>query len=82
VRDHVEMSTSPIRTVEIADDSIRLGQFLKLADLAEDGTHARELLEDGLVTVNGRAESRRGRQLVDGDVVAVEGQRARLAART
>ncbi|MFI9381514.1 RNA-binding S4 domain-containing protein [Kutzneria sp. NPDC052558] len=76
------MSTSPIRTVEIADDSIRLGQFLKLADLAEDGTHARELLEDGVVTVNGRAENRRGRQLVDGDVVAVDGRRARLAARS
>ncbi|MFC0432628.1 RNA-binding S4 domain-containing protein [Kutzneria buriramensis] len=74
------MPTSPIRTVEITDQTIRLGQFLKLADLAEDGTHARELLEDGAVTVNGRAESRRGRQLVDGDVVAVDGQRARLAA--
>ena len=74
------MATSPIRTVEIADQTIRLGQFLKLADLAEDGTHARELLEEGAVTVNGRAESRRGRQLVDGDVVAVDGQRAKLAA--
>ena len=76
------MPTSPIRTVEITDQTIRLGQFLKLADLAEDGTHARELLEEGAVTVNGRAESRRGRQLVDGDVVAVDGQRAKLAAQT
>ena len=75
------MSTSPIRTVEISDDGIRLGQFLKLADLAEDGSHARELLEDGLVTVNGRAENRRGRQLVDGDVVAVDDQRAKVVAR-
>ena len=74
------MPTSPIRTVQISDSVIRLGQFLKLADLAEDGTHARELLEDGEVTVNGRAENRRGRQLVDGDVVAVGEQRARLAA--
>lgn len=75
------MSTSPIRTVEISDDGIRLGQFLKLADLAEDGSHARELLEDGVVTVNGRAENRRGRQLVDGDVVAVDDQRAKVVAR-
>jgi ribosome-associated protein len=76
------MPTSPIRTVEISDDMIRLGQFLKLADLAEDGTHARELLEDGEVEVNGRPETRRGRQLVDGDVVAVDGQQVRLAARS
>jgi ribosome-associated protein len=74
------MSTSPIRTVQISDSVIRLGQFLKLADLVEDGTHARELLEAGEVTVNGRAENRRGRQLADGDVVAVGEQRARLAA--
>ena len=76
------MPTSPIRTVEISDETIRLGQFLKLADLAEDGTHARELLEDGAVTVNGRAESRRGRQLADGDVIAVAGPRVRVADRS
>ena len=76
------MPTSPIRTVEITDESIRLGQFLKLADLAEDGTHARELLEEGEVEVNGRLELRRGRQLIDGDVVAVDGKQVRLAART
>jgi len=70
-----------IRTVEISDDSIRLGQFLKLADLAEDGVHARELLEAGAVEVNGRVEQRRGRQLRDGDVVAVGPDKARLSAR-
>jgi ribosome-associated protein len=69
-----------IRTVEISDDSIRLGQFLKLADLAEDGVHARELLEAGEVEVNGRVEQRRGRQLRDGDVVAVGPEKARLSA--
>jgi ribosome-associated protein len=58
--------------VPIADDSIRLGQFLKLADLAETGAHARELLDDGAVTVNGEPESRRGRQLVRGDRVDVD----------
>ncbi|GCD19894.1 RNA-binding protein [Cellulomonas algicola] len=58
--------------VPIADDSIRLGQFLKLADLAETGAQARELLDDGAVTVNGGPESRRGRQLVRGDRVDVD----------
>ena len=58
--------------VPISDDSIRLGQFLKLADLADSGAHARELLEDGAVTVNGEDETRRGRQLVRGDVVEVD----------
>ncbi len=58
--------------VPISDDIIRLGQFLKLADLAESGADARALLDDGVVTVNGDAERRRGRQLVRGDVVEVD----------
>ncbi|MFC0715762.1 RNA-binding S4 domain-containing protein [Cellulomonas biazotea] len=58
--------------VPIADDSIRLGQFLKLADLAETGAQARELLDDGAVSVNGEPEARRGRQLVRGDRVEVD----------
>ena len=59
-------------SVPIADDSIRLGQFLKLADLAESGSDARALLDDGSVRVNGEVELRRGRQLVRGDVVEVD----------
>jgi ribosome-associated protein len=58
--------------VPISDDVIRLGQFLKLAGLAESGAHAREMLEDGAVTVNGQDEARRGRQLRRGDVVVVD----------
>ncbi|HEV6954971.1 MAG TPA: RNA-binding S4 domain-containing protein [Promicromonospora sp.] len=60
------MSDVPIR-----DDMIRLGQFLKLAGLAEDGAQARDLVADGEVRVNGEPETRRGRQLVRGDVVTV-----------
>jgi ribosome-associated protein len=71
---------SPIRNVPIAAGPIRLGQFLKLAGLAENGGHARALLEASEVMVNGRVETRRGAQLRAGDVVAVGEQRARVAA--
>lgn len=66
-----------MREVEIRDTSIRLGQFLKLAGLVDDGGQAKELLAAGAVTVNGDAEDRRGRQLVDGDVVAFDGATVR-----
>ena len=33
--------------------AIKLGQFVKLASLAEDGAQARELIQAGDVTVNG-----------------------------
>ncbi len=65
---------------EIRDDMIRLGQFLKLAGLADQGSDAKDLLEQGLVTVNGEPEARRGRQLGVGDVVAVGGQASVVVA--
>ena len=71
------MPKSPILDIPITEDPIRLGQFLKLAGLAEHGAHAKALLEAGEVEVNGRVENRRGAQLRSGDVVAVGGQRAR-----
>ena len=50
---------------------IRLGQLLKLADLADSGGEARDLLEHEEVLVNGEREMRRGRQLRCGDVITV-----------
>jgi ribosome-associated protein len=66
--------------VPVREGTIRLGQFLKLADLVESGGEAKPLIADGAVTVNGEVENRRGRQLVSGDVVALGGQSARVVA--
>ena len=66
--------------VPIKDDSIRLGQFLKLANLVESGAEAKPVIADGLVTVNGEVDTRRGRQLAVGDVVTLAGQSARVAS--
>ena len=60
-----------MRDVSITGDGIRLGQFLKLADAVEAGSDVKFLLADGEVTVNGSAETRRGRHLLRGDVVRV-----------
>ncbi|WP_425596225.1 RNA-binding S4 domain-containing protein [Promicromonospora iranensis] len=68
---HPASDSGSVPEVPIRDDVIRLGQFLKLADLAEDGAQARDLIADGEVRVNGEVETRRGRQLVRGDVVSV-----------
>src|SRR5271156_212129 len=65
--------------VPIRDESIRLGQFLKLADLVESGADAKELISAGEILVNGEPETRRGRQLRAGDVVELGGQSARVA---
>lgn len=51
--------SAAVPEVPIRDDVIRLGQFLKLADLVEDGAQARDLIADGEVRVNGDVETRR-----------------------
>lgn len=66
--------------VPIRDESIRLGQFLKLASLIDSGADAKAVIAEGMVEVNGAAETRRGRQLKPGDVVAFAGHRARVAS--
>ena len=68
-----------MRDVTIDSDMIRLGQFLKLADLIATGGEAKILIASGDVTVNGEVDTRRGRQLQPGDVVSVRGQSARVA---
>jgi ribosome-associated protein len=67
-----------MQDVEIRGEMIRLGQLLKLSALAESGGDARALLEQGVVTVNGEREIRRGRQLHRGDVVAVDHEAVRV----
>jgi ribosome-associated protein len=68
-----------MRDVTIDSDMIRLGQFLKLADLIATGGEAKILIASGDVTVNGEVDTRRGRQLHSGDVVSVRGQSARVS---
>jgi ribosome-associated protein len=67
-----------MRDVRIDGDMIRLGQFLKLADLIETGGEGKILISSGDVTVNGEVDLRRGRQLHKGDVVTVLGRTARV----
>lgn len=53
---------------------IKLVQFLKLANIAESGSHANDLIASGDVTVNGDVRTERAAQLHDGDVVSVMGE--------
>ena len=62
-----------MQDITISDEYIRLGQALKLSGFAESGVDARVRIENGDVTVNGEVETRRGKKLRDGDVVAMDG---------
>jgi ribosome-associated protein len=64
--------------IPITDDSIRLGQFLKLSSLIDSGSDAKAAIAEGLVAVNGDVELRRGRQLRPGDTVSIGETSARV----
>lgn len=68
-----------VRDVPIRDESIRLGQFLKLADLIDTGSDAKAVIAAGEVTVNDDVETRRGRQLQLGDTVTIGDRTARVS---
>ena len=64
--------------INIDSEYIKLDQFLKLADIASTGGHAKYLIQEGVVKVNGEVEMRRGKKLVPGDIVEVEGQKIKV----
>ena len=69
-----------IQEVRISGETIRLGQLLKLSGIAESGGDGKALLLTEGVRVNGLPETRRGRQLRDGDLVEARGAGARVVA--
>ena len=71
--------TGDMEKIYIRDEMIRLGQLLKLANLVEDGAQAREVIQHGLVKVNGQIEEARGKQLHLGDTVSFNGVSVQVA---
>ncbi|HIF5144040.1 TPA: S4 domain-containing protein YaaA [Clostridioides difficile] len=59
--------------ITIESEYIKLDQFLKLAEIASTGGHAKFLIQEGLVTVNDEIELRRGKKIKSGDIVEIEG---------
>ena len=62
-----------MQTVTIRDEYIKLGQVLKLANLAASGVEAKEVILDGQVKVNGEVCLMRGKKIYSGDIVEFGG---------
>ena len=67
-----------MEVIRLRDDYIKLGQALKAAGLVESGVEAKEVITEGLVTVNGETDTRRGRKLYAGDMVLFGGEEIRI----
>lgn len=69
-----------MQELKITGDTIRLGQLLKLGGVVASGADGKQLLATGAVLVNGSIETRRGRQLHDGDLVEAGDWEFRISA--
>lgn len=67
-----------METIKLRDEFIKLGQALKAAGLVESGVDAKFVIQDGLVKVNGKVETQRGKKLYAGDEVFFEGKTIRI----
>jgi ribosome-associated protein len=67
-----------VETIKIKDEYIKLGQAMKLAGLAEEGSEAKQVIQSGEVEVNGQTENRRGRKLFEGDVFTFQGKTVKV----
>lgn len=63
-----------MKEIKISTEYIKLDQFLKFSNLAQTGGHAKIMIGEGLVKVNGLVSLKRGSKLKKGDIIEVEGQ--------
>ncbi|MCM1158792.1 MAG: RNA-binding S4 domain-containing protein [Bacteroidales bacterium] len=60
------------------DEFINLSQLLKAVNLVESGAMAKEVIDEGLVKVDGETESRYRRKLYDGMIVEFNGEQVKV----
>lgn len=63
-----------MQTFKIKGEYIELIQLLKVTGIAETGGHAKMIVEEGRVKLNGQPEDRKRAKLRAGDKVEVEGE--------
>ena len=64
--------------IKLRDEFIKLGQALKAANLVESGVDAKNVIQEGRVSVNSEIELRRGRKLFCGDIVDFNGEQIKI----
>ena len=65
--------------IAITTPFIKLDSFLKFCGAAETGGMAKELVQSGNVSVNGVICLMRGKKLVQGDIIALDGKSYEVA---
>lgn len=64
--------------IKLNEDYIKLGQALKAAGLVSSGVEAKIVIQDGLVSIDGEIDTRRGKKLYGGEVIEFDGQSVKI----
>ena len=67
-----------INQISIKEDFIRLDSAMKLGDLVVTGGHAKIVIQEGEVKVNGEVCTMRGKKLHKGDIIEFEGIKVQI----
>lgn len=68
----LKIKEKPVVKKSIQTEFIRLDSFLKLCDAVQSGGHAKIVIQDGEIKVNGEVCTQRGKKLHVGDRVEFE----------
>ena len=64
--------------IKIYTEFIKLDSFLKLVGAAGTGGHAKILIQEGEVLVNGNVCTMRGKKLFRGDLIELDGEKWKI----
>ncbi|WP_267726304.1 RNA-binding S4 domain-containing protein [Niveibacterium sp. 24ML] len=67
-------------TFVLTREHVALCDLLKLLSIAQSGGHAKSMIAEGLVTVDGKIETRKTRKLTGGERVCAAGETVRVQA--
>lgn len=67
-----------MKDIAIKTEFIKLDQFIKFCGSAESGGHAKEMVQNGMIIVNGDVCTMRGKKLHSGDTVTIDGEEYRV----
>ncbi len=60
-----------MREVEITKEPVELYKILKFEGMVNSGGQAKSVIDDGLVTLNGKVETQKRKKIMSGDVITL-----------
>lgn len=60
-----------MREVEITKEPVELYKILKFEGMVNSGGQAKQVIDDGLVTLNGNIETQKRKKIMSGDVITL-----------